>query len=613
MTHYREREFSMETNLSAGGAFLFTPVGTGEIFTKEMLSEEQRMMAKTAVDFVKKDVLPYIHTIDSEAKKLDFNFRVLKKAGELGLLAIDLPEAYGGLNMGLTTSSYLYEESCHDGSLNSSWLAHSGIGTLPIMFFGNKAQREKYLTKLGSGELLGAYALTEAGSGSDAFALKTRATLTEDGQHYLLNGEKMFITNAGFADVFIVYAKVDGSKLTAFIVERNTPGLSFGPEEKKMGIEWSSTRPVILENVKVPLENVIGEIGKGHKSAMGILDIGRLKLGMGSAGDSKDILRIAIKYAQERNQFEQPIANFGMIRRKLAESAMQLYAMQSIGYRISHQLDEFLQKLDFSSESVYQEASQILEQYNIETAILKVRGSESQTDIANHAVQIFGGYGFIKEYPVERKLRDARISSIYEGTNEINRITVVLTILRRVMTGEMPLVEEFKKLLTALQTDAITKIPAAGPLGMELLTLDLAKKMTIYCLATIFQQYKAKLTDKAFIFSTGEYAIEPLANMIIDIYSMDSMLQRLVQAIALSGEEKNALAIAIVRGYVYTRQFDIQKQAQILLGSSAAGQVTAFAPFEKVLAQLTCSYPFDMATTYDFIAQRIIEQGEFPL
>jgi len=402
-----------------GGSFILEDHLPEDVFTPEDISDEHRMIAQTAAEFTAKEVMPLDAEIES--KSYAVHRALLLKAGELGLLSIDIPEQYGGAGLDLLSSLVASENLSGQASFSGSVGAHTTIGTLPIVYFGNAEQKQQYLPRLATGEWVGAYALTESGSGSDALAAKTTAKLTEDGKHYILNGQKMWITNAGFADVFIVFAKIDGDKFSAFIVERTFPGVSIAPEEHKMGLNGSSTCAVNLEDAQVPAGNLLGEIGKGHHIAFNILNIGRLKLGVSSIAGAKRLTGIATDYAKQRHQFGVSIASFGLIKHKLAEMALRAYVGECMIYRTVGMIEEAFSAID---RDIPKEALKAIEDYAVECSIIKVTGSEWLGYVCDEAVQVFGGNGYSSDYPVEKAYRDARIARIYEGTNEINRLII---------------------------------------------------------------------------------------------------------------------------------------------------------------------------------------------
>ncbi len=406
--------------MKTGGSFLTTQICTEEIFTREKFSPEQEEIAKTVEEFARERIRPNKQEIEKYNK--DLSLQLLKECGELGLLSVDIPEKYDGLGLDKVTSTIISETMGFGlcASFSATMGAHSGIGTLPIVFFGNDQQKEKYLPKLGTSELVSAYCLTEPESGSDALAAKSTAVLSEDGKNYVLNGTKQFITNASWADLFIIFANVDG-KFTGFIVERTTPGLSIGPEEKKMGIKGSSTCTVYLENVHVPVENVLGEIGQGAAIAFNTLNIGRFKLGAGTLGGCKAATEETLQYASERKQFGQSIRNFDIIKGYFADMVIRTFALDSIIYKTVGLIDQAVSEIDESSTTYNKEVAEAIERYAIEASICKVVGSETLWFVADKGLQIYGGYGFIEEYPMASVLRDNRIDRIFEGTNEINR------------------------------------------------------------------------------------------------------------------------------------------------------------------------------------------------
>src|SRR5262249_3737081 len=486
-----------------GGGFLTENLAPDEIFTPEDITEEQRMFARTAEEFLRKEVLPREDAI--YAKDYSVSRELMLKAGELGLLSIDIPEKYGGLGLDKVSSSIVGEQFALQASFAGTQSSHVNIGTLPIVFFGTEQQKRKYLPKLATGEMIGAYALTEPQSGSDALAAKTKAVLSADHRYYTLNGQKMWITNGGFADLFTVFAKVGGEHFTAFLVERS-PGLVSGHEEKKLGIDGSSTTALMLEDCHVPVENVLGEVGRGHKIAFNVLNIGRLKLGARSVGTMKLSLLQSVNYAKERHQFGQAIANFGLIKHKLAEMTIRAYVGESILYRTAGMIDEALHGVDRDDPH---QVLRVLEQYAIECSIIKVWESEALGYVVDEEVQVFGGYGYSRDYPAERAYRDARIARIYEGTNEINRIVIGSQLLRRAKTGELPLPDPAKE--AAGVSDVTTRAPQG--LDDELRLLAAAKARTLASIALADSTYGDKARDEQEILAL-------IAEMVMDVYAI---------------------------------------------------------------------------------------------
>src|SRR5271169_6888296 len=436
------------STIISGGSFLLEERRTEEVFTPEDFTEQQRMIAQTTEDFAINEILPNVEKM--EHKDFSISRGLLKKAGELGLSGAEIPEAYGGLELDKVTAAIIADHMAKYAGFATTWGAHSGIGMLPIVYFGTEEQKKKYLPKLATGEMVGAYALSEASSGSDALNCRTRAVLSADGKHYILNGEKMWITNAGFADLFTVFAKIDGEKFTAFLVERTFPGFSVGAEEHKMGIRGSSTCPIILNDCQVPVENLLGEIGKGHVIAFNILNVGRFKLGAMCVGGGRVSLENAIGYAKQRKAFGKVIADFGLVREKLANMATLIYVGESLVYRTVGMMDALLSEIDSATGdagAIAKERRKAIEEYAVECSILKVWGSEMIDYVVDETLQIYAGYGFVEEYPAERAYRDARINRIFEGTNEINRLIITGFLLKRAMSGQLPLMPAIKKLM----------------------------------------------------------------------------------------------------------------------------------------------------------------------
>jgi alkylation response protein AidB-like acyl-CoA dehydrogenase len=526
----------------AGGSWLVTPVGSTAQFTGADFSEDDLLYAKTAEEFVRNEVLPRLDEI--EAKKEGLMPALLKRAGELGLLMVDIPEAYGGLGLRKTTSMLVSERGALCASFSVSWGAHTGIGTLPIVYYGTEAQKQRYLPKLATGEWLAAYALTEPQAGSDALAAKTRAVLDPSDGAYRLTGTKQFITNAGFADLFTVFAKVDGEKFTAFLVERATPGLSTGPEEHKLGIRGSSTRQLILENAPVPADRVLGEIGQGHKIAFNILNIGRFKLGAGAVGAAKDCLRIALAYAAERHQHGRAIAGFGMIQRKLADMATRIYVADSMSYRTAGLMDDAAAAIAADApDAARRLITESVEEYTIEASILKVFGTETLDFVADESLQILGGYGFTADYPVERHYRDSRINRIFEGTNEINRLIIPATLVKRIGKGRLPFLEFLEQVDREIADPSVWPPAVEGPLQREIRATEVAKRVIAYTARLLIQRSLDSLKDK-------QQHLEILSNMIIDAYAMDSVVNRTRLLLGRGPGEDDELRLAMTNVFV---------------------------------------------------------------
>ena len=520
-----------------GTSFLTTPVSESadKIFTLEQRDEEQRWIQESTAAFITREVLPKVEAIDHQEPGLMPS--LVKKAGEQGLLMVDVPEAYGGAELGLLTSSLIGAE-LREGSFSVAIGAHTTIGTLPIVFYGTEAQKQYYLPKLASGEWISAYALTEPGVGSDAMGLSTRAELSADGKYYVLNGTKQWISNAGFADVMVVFARIGNEKPSAFIVETKWPGISTGAEERKMGIKGSSTRLVFFENVQVPVENLLGEIHKGYKIAFNILNIGRLKLGAGVVGGSRAALGMAAAYTTERKAFGKFLHEFGMIKKKLARMAAETYAAESEVYRTAANIERARHGAGTDTEAAFN----AIEEYAIEASIAKVHGSEVLAQVVDEGVQIFGGYGFMQEFPIEKAYRDARIQRIFEGTNEINRLVAAGTLFRRVLTGKLDLMTRSPAIEDRVKSGqapdfAGETIPAE--LHNAVNALERAKDATIYAAMKIAMKYMQALEQE-------EEFIEYLANLLIDLYAADSALARAVQSMR-RGDENSAIHVKLAQ------------------------------------------------------------------
>ncbi|OIK12174.1 acyl-CoA dehydrogenase family protein [Bacillus sp. MUM 13] len=512
-----------------GGGFLVEDVTYDQVFTPEEFSDEQIMIAKTTDDFLVNEVLPQVEYL--EKHEFDRSVKLLKQAGELGLLGADVPEEYGGLGLDKVSSALISEKLSRAGGFSITHGAHVGIGSLPIVLFGNEDQKHKYLPLLATGEKIAAYALTEPGSGSDALGAKTTAKLNAEGTHYILNGEKQWITNAGFADVFVVYAKIDGEKFSAFIVEREYPGVSTGAEEKKMGIKSSSTRTLILEDAKVPVENLLGEEGRGHVIAFNILNIGRYKLGVGAVGASKHAFALTAAYTNQRQQFKTPISSFNLTKEKISTMASKIYAAESSVYRTVGLFESRMSQLTDEQVKDGKEVANSIAEYAIECSLNKFFASEVLDYVVDEGVQLHGGYGFMQEYEIERAYRDSRINRIFEGTNEINRLLVPGTFLKKAFKGELPLLQKAQSLQEELMM-LMPEEPGEEPLAQEKLLVKNAKKIGLLAAGLAAQKFGNKLEQEQEILIN----IADLASL---AYAMESVVLRTEKAIAQSGEEKN--------------------------------------------------------------------------
>ncbi len=550
-----------------GGEFIVKDALTEDIFIPEEFNEEQLMIRETVRDFVHNEILPVAKKIEKQEHGL--TVELLGKMAELGLLGSHMPEEYGGMALDTNTNTLISETLGPSGGFTVSYAAHTGIGMLPILYFGNEEQKKKYLPRLISGELKAAYCLTEPASGSDALAAKTRADLSEDGKYYVMNGQKMWISNAGFADIFIVFAQVDGDKFTGFIVERDSEGLTLGAEEEKMGIKGSSTRQVFFENMKVPAENVLGEIGKGHLIAFNALNIGRFKLGAICIGGCKMSNTTAIKYANERIQFKQPIANFGAIKYKLAEQAIRTFAAESMVYRVSDLLEDQKKVYEAEGSSFGDAKLKAAEEYAIECAIIKVVGSEVLDYVVDETVQVHGGMGYSEEGTASRAYRDSRINRIYEGTNEINRLLLVDQIFRRALKGKLDIVGpawEVQKELASMPSME----QAEGAYGEERKAVKEFKKLV---LMTAGGAAKMQMDGKLNLKEEQEIVMN-VADMIIDMYLSESLLLRVEKLAEMDNKPADQeLYDAILRTFLHDATARITKNATDALASFAEGDL----------------------------------------
>lgn len=585
-----------------GGSFLLESRLPDEIFTPEDFSEQHRLIAQTAAEFAQNEILPNIEKM--EAKDYSISRDLLKKAGELGLSSVEIPEAYGGLEMDKVTAAVIADHIAPYASFATTWGGHTGIGTLPIVYFGTEEQKKKYLPRLASGELVGAYALSEASSGSDALNCRARATLSSDGKHYVLNGEKMWITNAGFADLFTVFAKVDGEKFTAFLVEKNFPGFSVGTEEHKMGIRGSSTCPIILNDCQVPVENLLGEIGRGHVIAFNILNIGRFKLGAMCVGGARSSLNNALIYAKQRKAFSKVIADFGLVREKLANMALLTYAGEALVYRTVGMMDAALSGIDKSGPDAAKQTLKAIEEYAVECSIIKVWASEMVSYVVDETVQIYGGYGFVEEYPAERAYRDARINRIFEGTNEINRLIISGFLLKRAMSGQLALMPAIKQLMDEVLSGPSLGEEVEGPMAEEQKLVASAKKLGLFAAGVATQKYMQGIQDQQEIMGA-------IADMVMEIYVMESALLRTLKIISTQGEPAAEIPIAMTRAYLSQAIEKIESAARKVVAASADGDMlrTQLA----ILRRLAKHDPYNTIEFRQQIAQRLIERGKYSL
>jgi alkylation response protein AidB-like acyl-CoA dehydrogenase len=592
---------TLKHKLIKGGEFLIRPSMPEETFIPEEFTEEHRMMSDMAHDFLVQHVYPNLDRIDALEPGLMAS--LLDKAGELGMLGVSLPEEYGGFGKDFLTGMLMTETLGAGHSFSVAMAAHTGIGTLPILYYGNEAQKKKYLPKLATGEWKASYCLTEPGSGSDALAAKTKAVLTADGKGYVLNGQKMWITNAGFADVFTVFAQVDGDKFTGFIVEKGTAGLSLGEEEHKMGIKGSSTRQVFFSDCVVPVENVLGEIGKGHLIAFNILNIGRAKLAAAALGGCKKVCSTSIDYANTRIQFKIPIAKFGAIRHKLAEQAIRTYVVESAIYRVSQHIEALEQQLVAEGKSVNESLLKAAEEYAVECAMLKVAGSEVLDFVSDEGVQIFGGYGYSADFPMDRAYRDSRINRIFEGTNEINRLLTVDMLLKRAMKGELDLMTP----AMAVQKELMS-IPEFGN-GEEDAFSAIDKAVNGFKKAILITA-GAAVQKLMMTLSKEQEILMNIADMAIDTYLAESMLLRVKKLANIKGIDAVADQMDMLRVFVNDAADRIYINGKTAINSFAEGDeqrmmLLGVKRFTKVA-------PYNTKEARRRIAKTLIDAGHYP-
>jgi alkylation response protein AidB-like acyl-CoA dehydrogenase len=584
--------------LQRGGAFLIATCTPDEIFTPADLTDDQRLIAQTADEFVTKEVVPNIP--DLEAKKEGLMASLLKKAGEIGLLSGAIPEAYGGSGLDKVSATLIAEKLAAYPSFAVSHGGHAGIGTIPIVYFGTEEQKKKYLPRIATGELLSCYCLSEPQAGSDALAARTRAVLSPDGKSWILNGQKMWITNGGFADIFIVFAKVDGEKFSCFIVERGTPGFHAGPEEHKMGIRGSSTVPIFFENSPVPKEYLLHEIGRGHIVAFNTLNVGRFSLGAYCLGGAKKVLEAAAKYSKERTAFGKQLCEFGLIKGKLGEMAIRIFAIESMIYRSAGMVEGAVANAESGADKTRQ-AMQVLEEYAIESSIAKVMGSETVDYCVDEAVQIFGGYGFHEDYPVARAYRDSRINRIFEGTNEINRMLIIQMLMKRASAGILPLIPAAMKLDEEVMAGPAIE-QSFGVSSEEDRSLAQAKKIFLLAAGTAVQRFREQLAEHQEI-------VAALSNIVMDVYAMESSLRRAQKAANARSSVAGTMMDA-ANAFVYDALDRIEKEARTVLAAVAEGDalITQLA----VLRRFAKHAPADTIALRRRVAEAALAQDKYP-
>ncbi len=559
--------------LPKGGSFLLEPLGAHKIYIPEQASADEKSLAQLTRDFSQKEVLSQSEAIERNDQQTVP--ALLKKAGELGLLMSEVPASFGGLGLGKVPTTFIAENISYQGSFSVSFMCHTGIGTLPIDAFGTTEQKQKYLPKLASGEMIAAYSLSEMGSGSDALGAKTTAVLSDDGKHYILNGEKAWVTNGGFADLYTIFAKVDGEKFTAFIVERDTPGLKIEKEEDKLGIKGSSTTVLVLDNLKVPVENVLGEIGKGHYVAFNVLNVGRWKLGAATVGACKRLVEHMSKYVKERKQFAKSLSEFQLIRDKVATAGVLTYLNESIVYRYAHLIDEARAGLAEDDADYNTKRMNIMKEYSIEASISKVYGSEALDTVADEAVQSFGGFGYSEEYPVAQFYRDSRINRIFEGTNEINRLIITGNLLKSAMKGDLPLMQRLQEILGGLKAGFAAD--ETGLLAQEANILAALKRMAVYVAGVAVQKYQQKIDDQQSI-------IAFIADAIIQVFALESGIIRARMLQEMSQPTEVAEAICKV-ATAEQQSLLFARARQVLM--NIADDEKEFEPYSKALHRLT--------------------------
>jgi len=588
---------------AAGGSFLLESRAPSEIFTPEDINEEQRQIATTAAQFARDEILPATEAI--EAKEPGVLRSILVKAAELGFSSVDIPEEYGGVGMDKVSSTLISDHISVLASFSTAFGAQTGIGTLPLVWYGTEDQKQRYLPKLASGEWVAAYSLSEASSGSDATNVRTRAVLSDDGAHYILNGEKMWTTNCAIADIFTVFAKIDGEKFSAFLVERTSPGLTVGAEEHKLGIRGSSTCPLVFSDCKIPVANLLGEAGKGHHIAFNVLNVGRFKLGVACIGGARHALAHMVRYAKERTAFGKSISEFGLIQRKISVSATRLYAAESMAYRTVGMIDASLSQITADTANAQRETQKRIEEYAVECSILKVYGSEMLSTVTDELVATMGGYGYVEEYPAERYYRDARINRIFEGTNEINRLLITGMLMKRALSGQLPLLPAIKKLMDeVMQPPSFDSASDTGELlAHEAKVLAASKKIALFAAGVASQRFMAALQEQ-------QEVMADLADIIMQVFALESALLR-ARKLAAVGKPSAEVAAAMT-GLLAEETMALAEQAtRRVLAACAEGDMlrTQLAILRR-LARVT---PADVVGLSRAVARQAIQLERYPV
>ncbi|MGA9884674.1 MAG: acyl-CoA dehydrogenase family protein [Candidatus Acidiferrales bacterium] len=588
---------TLSQDLKRGGAFLISSATSDEIFTPADLTDDQRLIGRTAEEFITKEVVPNIPELEKHKEGLLRD--LIKKSGEIGLLGAGIPEEYGGSELDKVSAAVLSEKMGIYASFGVAFGAQTGIGTIPIVYFGTEAQKKKYLPRMATGELLACYALSEPQAGSDALAARTRAVLSPDAKSWILNGQKMWITSGSYSDVYIVFAKVDGEKFSAFIVERGTPGFTHGAEENKMGIRGSSTVPLFFENAAIPKENLLYEIGRGHIVAFNTLNAGRFSLGGSCSGSCKQVIAISSKYSKERTAFGKQLAEFGLIKAKLGEMAIREYALESMIYRTAGTIEA---AMSAPGEDKIKQAMQVLEEYAIESSIAKVMGSETLDYCVDEGVQIFGGYGFHEDYPVARMYRDSRINRIFEGTNEINRLVIIQMLMKRATAGTLPLIPAAMKLREELLAGSSFEDAPSGAFGEEERSLAQAKKIFLLAAGTAVEKFRDQLANQ-------QEVVASLANIVMNVYAMESALRRAQKAASSRSNVAGAMADA-TRAFIYDAMDSIEKDARTALAGTESGDTLA--TLLAALRRFAKHAPVDVIALRRSVAAAVLAQDRYP-